>query len=145
MVAMGTSLADRAWGRESAVYRVAGVINVVAGWFLTAIVAFVAAGIVAYLISWDKAMIPVLLLVVIGMLVRTSIMYSRKAKEEKKQLFVERAELISINGVIDESSDHIAEVAQRINKLYSNVVNDLATHDLIKLRKTDKHVNKIKR
>lgn len=143
MVAMGTSLADRAWGRESAVYRVAGVINVVAGWFLTAIVAFVAAGIVAYLISWDKAMIPVLLLVVIGMLVRTSIIYSRKAKEEKKQLFVERAELISINGVIDESSDHIAEVAQRINKLYSNVVNDLATHDLIKLRKTDKHVTKL--
>ncbi|CAL2104007.1 putative low-affinity inorganic phosphate transporter [Tenacibaculum sp. 190130A14a] len=143
MVAMGTSLADRAWGRESAVYRVAGVINVVAGWFLTAIVAFVAAGIVAYLISWDKAMIPVLLLVVIGMLVRTSIMYSRKAKEEKKQLFVERAELISINGVIDESSDHIAEVAQRINKLYSNVVNDLATHDLVKLRKTDKHVTKL--
>ena len=37
MVAMGTSLADRAWGRESAVYRVAGVINVIGGWFLTAI------------------------------------------------------------------------------------------------------------
>ncbi|OSY87176.1 phosphate:sodium symporter [Tenacibaculum holothuriorum] len=143
MVAMGTSLADRAWGRESAVYRVAGVINVVGGWFLTAIVAFTAAGIVAYLISWDKAMIPVLLLVVIGMLVRTSIMYSKKAKEEKKQLFVERAELISINGVIDESSDHIAGVAHRINKLYSSVVNDLATHDLIKLRKTDKHVTKL--
>ncbi|MGB1042414.1 MAG: inorganic phosphate transporter [Tenacibaculum sp.] len=143
MVAMGTSLADRAWGRESAVYRVAGVINVVAGWFLTAFVAFIAAGIVAYLISWDKAMIPVLLLVVIAMLVRTSLQYSKKAKEEKKQLFVERAELISINGVIDESSDHIAGVAHRVNKLYSNVVNDLATHDLIKLRKTDKHVTKL--
>ena len=40
MVAMGTSLADRAWGRESAVYRVAGVLNVIGGWFLTAITAF---------------------------------------------------------------------------------------------------------
>ncbi|CAL2089472.1 inorganic phosphate transporter [Tenacibaculum sp. 190524A02b] len=143
MVAMGTSLADRAWGRESAVYRVAGVFNVVGGWFLTAIVAFTAAGIVAYLISWHISMIPVLLLLVIGLLTRTSIMYSRKAKEEKKQLFVERAELISINGVIDESSDHIAGVAERVNKLYSNVVNDLANHDLNKLRKTDKHVMKL--
>ena len=61
MVAMGTSLADRAWGRESAVYRVAGVINVIGGWFLTAITAFLAAALVAYLISWDVIMIPVLL------------------------------------------------------------------------------------
>ncbi|MGG8496795.1 inorganic phosphate transporter [Tenacibaculum sp. TC6] len=143
MVAMGTSLADRAWGRESAVYRVAGVFNVIGGWFLTAIVAFTAAGIVAYLISWHMAMIPVLLLVVVALVVKTSITYSKKAKEEKKQLFVERAELISINGVIEESSDHIAEVAERINKLYSSVVNDLANHDLIKLRKTDKHVTKL--
>ena len=51
MVAMGTSLADRAWGRESAVYRVAGVINVIGGWFLTALTAFLAAAVVAYLIS----------------------------------------------------------------------------------------------
>lgn len=143
MVAMGTSLADRAWGRESAVYRVAGVFNVIAGWFLTALVAFTAAGIVAYLISWHIVMTPVLLLLVIGLVAKTSIMYSKKSKEEKKQLFVERAELISINGVIKESSGHIAEVAERINKLYSNVVNDLANHDLIKLRKTDKHVTKL--
>jgi phosphate/sulfate permease len=143
MVAMGTSLADRAWGRESAVYRVAGVINVIGGWFLTAIIAFTAAGIVAFLLSWHIAMVPVLLLVVVAMLVRTSIQYSRKAKEEKKQMFVERAELISITGVIDESSSHIAEVANRVNKLYSNVVNDLANHDLNKLRKTDKHVTKL--
>lgn len=47
MVAMGTSLADRAWGQESAPYRVAGVLNVIGGWFLTAIGAFTAAGLVA--------------------------------------------------------------------------------------------------
>ncbi|MDY0781236.1 inorganic phosphate transporter [Tenacibaculum sp. IB213877] len=143
MVAMGTSLADRAWGRESAVYRVAGVFNVIGGWFLTAIIAFTAAGIVAYFISWHIAMVPVLLMVVIGMLIRSSLQYTQKAKEEKKQVFAERAELISISGVIDESSSHIAEVAHRVNKLYSNVVNDLANHDLNKLRKTDKHVTKL--
>ena len=42
MVAMGTSLADRAWGRESAVYRVAGVLNVIGGWFFTAFGALIA-------------------------------------------------------------------------------------------------------
>ena len=47
MVAMGTSLADHAWGTESAVYRVAGVFNVIGGWFLTAISAFTAAALVS--------------------------------------------------------------------------------------------------
>ena len=51
MVAMGTSLADRAWGVESAVYRVAGVINVIGGWFFTALVAFTASGLVAFLMN----------------------------------------------------------------------------------------------
>ena len=144
MVAMGTSLADRAWGRESAVYRVAGVVNVIGGWFMTAIVAFVAAAIVAYLISLGGIiMVAILLLLVFGLIARNSIRHSKKAKEIKKQHHIERAELITINGVIEESSDHIAEVAQRINKLYTNVVNDLANHDLNKLRKTEKHVGKL--
>ncbi len=143
MVAMGSSLADRAWGRESAVYRVAGVINVIGGWFLTAITAFIAAAIVAYLISWDKMMVPVLLLLVAVLIGRNTIRHRKKTKEEKKQVHIERAELITINGVIEESSDHISGVAKRINKLYSSVVKDLATHDLIKLRKTDKHVTKL--
>ncbi|WBX73877.1 inorganic phosphate transporter [Tenacibaculum pacificus] len=143
MVAMGTSLADRAWGRESAVYRVAGVINVVGGWFLTALIAFIAAGVIAYLISWSMVMIPVLLLVVIFLIGRNTLIHRKKSKKEKKQIHIERAELITINGVIEESADHIAGVATRVNKLYTNVVNDLAEHDLNKLRKTDKHVAKL--
>ncbi|WP_159946485.1 inorganic phosphate transporter [Polaribacter septentrionalilitoris] len=143
MVAMGTSLADRAWGRESAVYRVAGVINVIGGWFLTAITAFLAAAIVAYLISWDMVMIPILLAVVAILIGRNTLVHRNKSKEVKKQEYIERAELITINGVIEESADHIAEVATRINKLYTNVVNDLSNHDLNKLRKTDKHVGKL--
>ena len=50
MVAMGTSLADKAWGKDSAVYRVSGVINVITGWFLTAITAFFVSGIIVSLI-----------------------------------------------------------------------------------------------
>ncbi|MDG1040296.1 MAG: inorganic phosphate transporter [Polaribacter sp.] len=144
MVAMGTSLADRAWGRESAVYRVAGVINVVGGWFMTALVAFLAAATVAYLINLGGiSMVGVLLLLVFGLIARNSIRHKKKSQEEKKQMYIERAELITINGVIEESSDHIAEVAARVNKLYTNVVDDLANHDVNKLRKTDKHVGKL--
>lgn len=143
MVAMGTSLADRAWGRESAVYRVAGVLNVIGGWFLTAIVAFVAAGIVAYLIYLNIAFIPILLIIVAFLITKNSISHRKKAQEVKKKMFIQRSELITINGVIEESADHISGVASRINKLYTNVVNDLANHDLNKLRKTDKHVEKL--
>ena len=143
MVAMGTSLADRAWGRESAVYRVAGVINVVGGWFLTAITAFLAAALVAYLISWDMVMIPVLLVLVAFLIGRNTIIHRKKSKEVKEQEYIERADLITINGVIEESADHISGVANRVNKLYTNVVNDLSNHDLNKLRKTDKHVGKL--
>ena len=143
MVAMGTSLADRAWGRESAVYRVAGVLNVIGGWFLTAIIAFTAAGVIAYMISWHMAMIPVLLLVVGFLIARNTIRHRKKSSEVKQKDHIERAELITINGVIEESADHISGVAARIEKLYTNVVNDLANHDLNKLRKTDKHVGKL--
>ena len=76
MVAMGTSLADRAWGSESAVYRVAGVLNVIGGWFLTAIIAFVAAGIILTIISFGKgAAIGILLFVAILLLARNYISY----------------------------------------------------------------------
>lgn len=143
MVAMGTSLADRAWGRESAVYRVAGVLNVIGGWFLTAITAFIAAGIVAYLISWHMAMIPFLLCVVGFLITRNTIKHRKKVNEVKKKNNILREESITINGVIEESADHISEVAHRIDKLYTHVVNDLANQNLNKLRKTDKNVNKL--
>ena len=143
MVAMGTSLADRAWGRESAVYRVAGVLNVIGGWFLTAIIAFFAAGIIAYLISLHIITIPILLILLAVLIGRNTINHRKKSKEVKQKSYLERTELITINGVIEESADHISGVAARVNKLYTNVVNDLANHDLNKLRKTDKHVEKL--
>ena len=63
MVAMGTSFADKAWGRESAVYRVAGVLNVIGGWFGTALGAFIASGIVVFLISMNPSVvIPIFLI-----------------------------------------------------------------------------------
>ena len=144
MVAMGTSLADRAWGRESAVYRVAGVFNVIGGWFLTALSAFTVAAVFAYIIYLGEIVsVAILLILVLFLLGRSTIRHTRKAKEQKKRRYIERAELITINEVIDESSDHISEVVKRVNKLFTNVVKELDTHDLSKLSKTEKHVRKL--
>ncbi len=141
MVAMGTSLADRAWGRESAVYRVAGVFNVIGGWFLTALSAFMVAAIFLYIIYLGEIVsVAVLLIVVLFLLGRSSVRHTKRAKEKR---YMERAELITINEVVNESSDHISEVVKRVNKLYTNVVIDLSSHDLNKLSKTEKHVRKL--
>ncbi len=85
MVAMGTSLADRAWSRESAVFRVTGVFSVIGGWFITAGVAFMAAAVVCLLMYWGGFVVMLLFMaLVVFLLVRSNIQYNRKAKDEKK-------------------------------------------------------------
>lgn len=144
MVAMGTSLADRAWDRESAVYRVAGVLNVIGGWFFTAIVAFFTAGLFAFIIHLGGIIaVGLILLLVLVLLARNYIGHRKEEKEKAQERVIKRAELITAKEVIDETSDHIAEVVSRVQKLYSNVVKDLSSHDLNKLKKTDKHVKKL--
>jgi phosphate/sulfate permease len=144
MVAMGTSFADRAWGRESAVYRVAGVLNVIAGWFGTAIIAFTAAAIALYLINLGGIAAVSMLLILVFMLIgRNYLRYNKKQKEEEVKKKISREEIITVRGVINESSEHIAAVVKRVHKLYTNVVNDLSSHDVNKLKKTDKHVGKL--
>lgn len=144
MVAMGSSLADRAWGSESAVYRVAGVLNVIGGWFGTAIIAFVAAGVILAIISFGKgAAIAVLLFAAILLLARNYISYNKKAKEIKAEDHLKRAESSSIQGVIEESADNIANVVKRTNKLYTNSINGLGKHDLDLLKKNQKQGAKL--
>lgn len=82
MVAMGTSLADRAWNRETAVYRITGVLSVVGGWFLTAFAAFASCFVVALVLYFGKAPIALLLFfVVVVFLIRSN----RQAKSKEKQ------------------------------------------------------------
>lgn len=89
MVAMGTSLADRAWGRESAVFRITGVISVIGGWFITAGVAFIGAGIVVCLMH--KGGVPVMIaggVIAVVLLIRSNIRFRNKRKEvESDTLF----------------------------------------------------------
>ncbi len=144
MVAMGTSLADRAWDRESAVYRVAGVLNVIGGWFFTAFIAFVTAAIFTYLIHLGSiTAVSLLLFLVLFILVRNFVKHKEEEKETAQKKVLKREELITAKEVIEETSDHISEVISRANKLYSNVVINLSLQELSKLKKTDKHVLKL--
>lgn len=144
MVAMGSSLADRAWGAESAVYRVAGVLNVIGGWFMTAIIAFIAAGTILALISFGKgAAIAILLFVAILLLARNYINYNKKSKEIKEEDQLQRAESSSIQGVIEESASNISNVIKRSNKIYTNSINGLAKQDLDLLKKNKKQGAKL--
>jgi hypothetical protein len=144
MVAMGTSLADRAWGRESAVYRVAGVLNVIGGWFFTAFSAFVASGIIAYLIYLGGApMIAVLLLITILLLVRNYLSHKRKSNNTLLQDGLKKTESKTVQGIIQESADNISNVVSRTNKIYSNMLTGLATEDLSVLKKSRKGVEKL--
>src|SRR6056297_1414361 len=144
MVAMGTSLADRAWNQESAVYRVAGVLNVIGGWFGTAIIAFVVSGIILAIISFGKGTaIGVLLFVAILLLSRSYISHNRKAKELRTEDSLNRAESSSIQGVIIESAKNISNVLKRTNKIYTNSINGLAKQDLNLLKKNKKQGEKL--
>ena len=144
MVAMGTSLADRAWGSESAVYRVAGVLNVIGGWFGTAITAFIAAGTAAYLIHLGgAAMIAVLLLLAVLLLVRNSINHVKKSKENKAEDSLNRSESKSVQGVIEESADNISKVLKRVGKINESAINGLINENLSMLKKTKKTVVKL--
>ena len=144
MVTMGTSLADRAWGAESAVYRVAGVLNVIGGWFFTAISAFTAAAIIAYILHLGGLVsLILLLLVAAALLLRNYMAHNKKTKVIKAEDSLRRAESSSIQGVIEESADTIGNMMKRTNKIYTGAINGLARHDLEALKKNNKGVAKM--
>lgn len=81
IVAMGTALADRAWGRDTAVYRISGVLNVIGGWLVTAVAAFILAFIMAMLIYYGRS---VAIVVLIGLVI-FSLIHSRKKFIKKSE------------------------------------------------------------
>ncbi|WP_136482417.1 inorganic phosphate transporter [Cognatitamlana onchidii] len=144
MVAMGTSLADRAWGSESAVYRVAGVLNVIGGWFFTALSAFVAASLMAFILFYGKGYaLTALLFFAMVLLFRNYLKHRKKTIEQKVEDSLHKAESSSIQGVIIESADNIANVVRRGKKIYSGAINGLATHNLKLLKKNNKNIEKL--
>ena len=87
MVTMGTSLADRAWSRESAVFRITGVVSVIGGWFVTAGAAFIATAIVTMIIYWGGViMMFVTVVAAVCLLIYNNKKFGKKKKEEVEDL-----------------------------------------------------------
>ena len=143
MVAMGTSLADRAWGRESAVYRVAGVINVIGGWFLTAFSAFVFAGVLTYLIYIGRGpAIAILLLIALVLITRNYLTHKKKLNIQFDHSSLKKSESHTVQGIIEESADNVAKSMYRTSKTFEAVLQGLETQDDTHLRKIRKKITK---
>jgi len=126
MVAMGTSLADGAWGRDSAVYRISGVLTVIGGWFFTAFIAFLAAFIIALLIFFGKMLAIIALIALSGyILLRTHAFYKKKSEKEiesNREIFTASYQvLLSCDNEVQSS---IKDVSQVLNHTYTCFLNE---------------------
>ena len=145
MVAMGTSLADKAWGSDSAVYRVAGVINVIGGWLLTALIAFTASGIIATILYYlGKSGLFILVVVVLFVLTKNYFAHQNRRKLEIEEEKLDIVESKSIKGVIFESSKNISNFTKRANKLILKILEGIGTQDLNILKENKSFVKKLK-
>ena len=145
MVAMGTSLADKAWGSDSAVYRVAGVINVIGGWLLTALIAFTASGIIATILYYlGKSGLFILVVVVVLVLTKNYFAHQNRRKLEIEEEKLDIVESKSIKGVIFESSKNISNFTNRANKLILKILEGIGTQDLNILKENKSFVKKLK-
>lgn len=146
MVAMGTSFADRAWDRESAVFRVAGVINVIGGWFITAFAAFLTAGLVTLFLKFGGVFAFFALMIVVAILMyRSSRNHIKKSKEKEEETLLNKEDIVTINEVINESSDQIASLINKSNKIYSGVISGLSLQDLLILKENKKAIKKLEK
>ena len=144
MVAMGTSLADRAWGSDSAAYRVAGVINVIGGWLMTALIAFLASGLIASIIYYfDQYALYLLVLIVVIVLTKNYFTHKERRTKEIEEEELELIESKSIKGVIFESSKNITKFSKRISKLYKNLLTGISSKNILLLKDSESIVNKL--
>ena len=145
MVAMGSSLADRAWGRESAVYRITGVLSVIGGWFITAGAAFTICFLVALLIHVGGiAAMAAMVGLAIYMLIRNQILYKKKMKKEAMQEEVDstisklretkdKREALSL--FREHSRDELCDVLNFASDTFNRSVHGVRDENLRELRK----------
>jgi phosphate/sulfate permease len=144
MVAMGSSFADQAWGRESAVYRVAGVMRVIAGWLITAVIAFSSSAILAFVLyKTGVAGVFVLLALAIFLLVRSHIIFARKEKEETaaNQGFTTPE---NFTQAIDESKKETIKNLKLAMKVFSTSQDALAKEKKNNITKSLEQINQLK-
>lgn len=148
MVAMGSSLADKAWGRESAVFRITGVISVIGGWFITAGAAFILCFLVALAMSLGGlTMASILIALSIVLLVRSNIKYKKKQAEEKGDVIFNQMITSEDNAeTLCLLTKHIRQGQSQfldfVNVNYLNVTEGFISEDLSRLQKAESAMRK---
>ena len=136
MVAMGTSFSDQAWGKESAVYRVTGVLTVVGGWFMTAFIAFVTAFIFANCIHYLKLPGMVILLLIIGLVI-----WNNHQKHKGRARETEKTDIFNLKKIKDPKTalsstfDHLALLLKEFRESFDITFDALFDQDFDKLKK----------
>lgn len=131
MVAMGSSLSDKAWGRESAVYRVTGVLTVISGWFLTAFIAFTVAFLVALALMYGQAYAVYGLAILCAyMLIQSNISHKRRAKKEQDGNSIDYAD----ENIVSICEQEVCETMKKVISVYDNTLNGIFTEDRKLLR-----------
>ncbi|MBN2743933.1 MAG: inorganic phosphate transporter [Marinilabiliaceae bacterium] len=144
MVAMGSSLADRSWGRESAVYRITGVLSVIGGWFFTAFSAFTGAFVFAMLINWlGWSAVIGLLALAIYFVYHTHVLNKRK---QAREATVDSFEIEEVNGeilpekIFDRCKVNVIDVLKGVSDLYHRSLTSFEDEDRRALKQITKEV-----
>ena len=151
MVAMGTSLADRAWGRESAVYRITGVISVIGGWFITAGAAFIAAGVVVLALYYGGIVMAIALMVlVVFLLIKSGKMLKKKTQRSADdELFDKMISAKTKEEVWPLLQQHVKMTEdtnlQFVADAYGKITNGFIKEDLRELRHASNAIKEAKK
>lgn len=145
MVAMGTSLADRAWDRESAVYRVSGVVTVIGGWFVTAFLAFAAAALIAFILHTGEVFgVIVMISLAVFLLIRSKIMHRKREKKISEAEEIMKLESTASDAeIIELSKSNVLFVLDQIPEVLLTLQQGVQKEKLKTLKKADKLVKEI--
>ncbi len=142
MVAMGTSLSDKAWGRESAVYRVTGVMTVIGGWFFTAFIAFSISMIVAFIVSYGGIYaISGFILLTLFFITRTHIIHRKKVLADSEALNITTyTDQLNGEDIIKKCNSYSTEILNLSGEILMSTIRGLASEDRKLLRQTRQNV-----
>ena len=144
MVSMGASLSDRAWGRESAVYRVSGVITVIGGWFFTAVMAFTFSLIFAFLVYYFQMYAIVGLICLAGLIIWKNHRHHSKKVEEIEEIDVFNIiKVTDLNYGINTSFTHSGIFLQKVNNNLDRCFKGLFAQDRNQLKEARKTTKKV--
>ncbi len=134
MVSMGTSFADRAWGRDSAVYRITGVITVIGGWFMTAFIAFTVSSLFALSIFYWKPSVLVILFIIIFLLLRNKRVHKLKEDEDESLNIFNLKKVADVDYALDTSFQHAGLFLEKIADSLNEGFSGLFDQNRLKLR-----------